>query len=61
MSGMKITAASLALALMTAGMNVARAENKALFRWVDEKGQVHYGDKVPPKAGPRAHSKGRSA
>ncbi len=24
------------------------AESRALYRWVDEKGQVHYGDKVPP-------------
>lgn len=28
---------------------VAQADGKKLYRWVDEKGQVHFGDKVPPK------------
>lgn len=27
-----------------------QAEGKKLYRWVDEKGQVHLGDKVPPES-----------
>jgi len=41
-----IGTALIALA-MAAGS--AHADGKALYRWVDDKGQVHYGDKVPPK------------
>lgn len=36
-----------ALLLTTTGLHAA--DGKTLYRWVDESGQVHYGDKVPPK------------
>lgn len=35
-----------ALALLPA---LAAADGRKLMRWVDEKGQVHYGDKIPPQ------------
>ncbi len=38
---------ALFAALALAGAT-AQADGKALYRWVDEQGQVHYGDKVPP-------------
>lgn len=37
------------IALAMAAGSVHAADGKALYRWVDDKGQVHYGDKVPPK------------
>jgi len=37
----------LALALLVAGSTPARA---AMYKWVDEKGVVHYTDKMPPDA-----------
>lgn len=37
------------LAIFMMATSVAHAQGKALYRWVDEKGQVHYGDKVPPQ------------
>lgn len=42
----RLKSAILLAALMAVGL--AHAQGKALYRWVDEKGQVHYGDKVPP-------------
>ena len=39
----------LLLAMFMMAMSAARADGKTLFRWVDEKGQVHFGDKVPPQ------------
>lgn len=40
----------LATALLTgAASAAAQPASKPLFRWVDESGQVHYGDKVPAK------------
>lgn len=41
-----IGTALIALAMAAGSVH---ADGKALYRWVDEKGQVHYGDKVPPK------------
>ncbi|MGB1310472.1 MAG: DUF4124 domain-containing protein [Leucothrix sp.] len=29
----------------------------ALYRWVDDNGKVHYGDKVPPKVAQNGHTK----
>jgi hypothetical protein len=39
------------LMMMATGLASAAAvdSKKALYRWTDEKGQVHYGDKVPPQ------------
>lgn len=42
-------AAAVAFAIFMADGVAMGADKKALFRWVDENGQVHYGDKVPPK------------
>lgn len=39
----------LLAAALGLGAGAAVAADKALYRWVDENGQVHYGDKVPPK------------
>lgn len=41
------------LALLLGALLLApgvQAEGKKLYRWVDEKGQVHLGDKVPPES-----------
>jgi len=43
----KVIGTALIALVMAAGS--VHADGKALYRWVDEKGQVHYGDKVPPK------------
>lgn len=32
---------------------MAAAASKPLYRWVDEQGRVHYGDKIPPVAAKR--------
>lgn len=37
------------IALLLALGGAHAADGKTLYRWVDESGQVHYGDKVPPK------------
>ena len=42
-----IHAALLAILLMA--VLPVHAQGKSTYRWVDEKGQVHYGDKVPPQ------------
>jgi hypothetical protein len=36
----------LVLAVLSQG---AVAKGKGMFRWVDENGQVHYGDRIPPQ------------
>jgi hypothetical protein len=46
-AGFALTGALLALALLLAGAGEARA---AMYKWVDEKGVVHYTDKMPPEA-----------
>lgn len=38
----------LTLLAMAVAVGVAHAQTKPLYRWVDDKGQVHYGDKVQP-------------
>lgn len=43
--------ALLIVALLAAG--VAHAAAKPVYRWVDENGQVHYGDKVQPSESKR--------
>jgi hypothetical protein len=46
-AGFVLTGALLALALLVGGAGEARA---AMYKWVDEKGVVHYTDKMPPEA-----------
>ena len=45
----KTTIHWLLAAALGLSAGAAMAKDKALYRWVDENGQVHYGDKVPPK------------
>ena len=33
----------------------ARSDGKTLYKWTDDKGVVHYSDRVPPEAAPREH------
>jgi len=40
--------ALLSLAVATATVQAASSGKKPLYRWVDEEGRVHYGDRVPP-------------
>jgi len=47
----KLTALALAFAVVSVAQ--AAGESKALYRWVDENGQVHYGDKVQPSEAKR--------
>ena len=35
--------------LLAALLTLPMAANAQLYRWVDENGQVHYGDRIPPK------------
>ena len=46
-AGFALASALLTLALLLAGAGEARA---AMYKWVDEKGVVHYTDKMPPEA-----------
>jgi hypothetical protein len=46
-AGFALAGALLAFALLLAGAGGARA---AMYKWVDEKGVVHYTDKMPPEA-----------
>ena len=46
-AGFALTGAWLALALLLAGAGEACA---AMYKWIDEKGVVHYTDKMPPGA-----------
>jgi hypothetical protein len=46
-AGFALSSAALAFALLLAGAGEARA---AMYKWVDEKGVVHYTDKMPPEA-----------
>jgi len=41
---------TLALVIAAAALLVAQPSLGALYKWVDEKGVVHYSDKVPPEA-----------
>lgn len=40
---------ALLLGLLVLAPEAGAAEGKKLYRWVDEKGQVHFGDKIPPQ------------
>ena len=46
-AGFALTGVLLAVALLLAGAGAVRA---AMYKWVDEKGVVHYTDKMPPEA-----------
>ena len=48
---MKIAAATAALIVLTAAAFAASAESPArkLYKWVDEQGVTHYGDRIPPE------------
>ncbi len=46
-AGSALTVAMLAIAMLLAGAGEAHA---AMYKWVDEKGVVHYTDKMPPDA-----------
>ncbi len=50
---MSIWPTSLALAALSLGLSQASAQS--LYRWVDENGQVHYGDHIPPAYATRDH------
>ena len=41
---------SLGIAMMVAALLVSSASWGAMYRWVDEEGNVHYSDKLPPEA-----------
>ena len=45
----------LALSLVTALLAVTAAQGGKLYRWVDEEGNVHYTDKIPPEQSERGH------
>lgn len=48
---MRIGATLLVLAVVAlpAGVHAQRQDSTRLYRWVDDKGVVHYGDKIPPE------------
>ena len=50
---MSIRPTYLALAALSFGLSQASAQS--LYRWVDENGQVHYGDHVPPAYAKQDH------
>ncbi len=43
-------------ALVAASYIVAGAADARLYRWVDEDGQIHFSDKMPPELKERAHA-----
>jgi hypothetical protein len=48
-------AMSAALVIAAAAVTVAGKAGAAMYKWVDEKGVVHYTDKVPPEAVDKAN------
>lgn len=49
-TGMSLRKWLLAISLVAAGIGLAQAQekdSKPVYRWVDEKGVVHYGDRIP--------------
>lgn len=47
----------LALSLLTAGaLSSAGYAAGKLYKWVDDKGEVHYGDKIPPEYAQQGHT-----
>ena len=44
-----IAAVAVVLAIGIAGAGIAEAQATKVYRWVDDKGQVHYGDSIPPE------------
>ena len=47
-TGLALLAAGFALACVTLGARAAN-EGRVVYRWVDEHGVVHFGDRVPPQ------------
>ena len=45
----------LILMLIIGGMTTDASAKKKLYKWVDDNGQVHYSDKVPPKQIKKEH------
>lgn len=41
---------SLGIAMVVAGLLLSSTSWGAMYRWVDEEGNVHYSDKLPPEA-----------
>ncbi len=52
---MKSTLASLTTLAILGSMLVAPAVDARLFKWVDENGQTHYGDAIPPQYQKKEH------
>jgi hypothetical protein len=46
---MRITVTTAAALLSLVSLAVNAAEKDRVYRWVDESGQVHYGDSIPPE------------
>jgi hypothetical protein len=44
------------IALLLSTLLLSTAQAGKLYKWVDDEGQVHYSDKLPPTDAPRAHS-----
>lgn len=49
--------ATLLLVLGCAGLIQTQAQAQTLYRWVDQEGKVHYGDRPPPKAAKEVREK----
>lgn len=45
----------LAITLGSLTMGLAMQAQAKLYKWVDEKGEVHYGDKIPPQYSKQQH------
>lgn len=43
--------------LVVSAVSIQPAQAGKLYKWVDEKGTVHYSDKLPPEAAQQAHEK----
>jgi Spy/CpxP family protein refolding chaperone len=50
-----VLAMSIALLIAAAALTAAGMAGAATYKWVDEKGVVHYSDKVPPEAVDKAN------
>ncbi|MGI9223832.1 MAG: DUF4124 domain-containing protein [Woeseiaceae bacterium] len=46
---MRISALSVIVSLSILSVAAVAAESERVYKWVDENGQVHYGDSIPPE------------
>ena len=46
---MRISALSVIVSLSILSVAAVAAESERVYKWVDEDGQVHYGDSIPPE------------